>query len=241
MSAPPSSGRSDRPRGVAVELCGVPGSGKSHLTRAVLTELSERGISARDASLVAGREARASRLWRKARGVARAATLRPGLAVATARAVRAAGVDRREQLARTVNLLAHRTIADRASRQAQVVLVDQGIVQELASVGLTGDLDRCLPILPTALTATDLLVVVTVDAPTAAARLEGRATGESRVEVLRGSDLVAALDQQAQALERLAEELPGPGRVVHVEHADGETHAVAGHLADQVAALVQRP
>ena len=240
MSAPRSSAGSDGSRGVAVELCGIPGSGKSHLARAVVGELAGRGIRARDASLVAGQQARAGRLGRKAWGGVRAVATRPRLAVATARAVRAARVDRRELVARTVNLLAHRTIADRAARQAQVVLVDQGIVQELASVGLTGDLDRCLDVLPPELAATDLLVVVTVASPTAAARLEHRATGESRVERLRGGDLVTALDQQAQALERLADELPGPAQVVHVVHRDGETPAIAADLADRLEDLLRR-
>ena len=234
-----SSVGSDRRGGVVVELCGLPGAGKTVLAEALVAELRRRGIPARDASFAAGRAARWTRLARKAGLVALGAVAEPTAAARSARAVRQAGVSRREVVARTVNLMASRRLATDAARAPGVTVIDQGVVQELGSVAMTGDLDRAAAALPPGYMATDLVVVVHVDPDEAARRLGRRASGESRLERFTGDALVDELAAHAVRLDEVVRRaVEGPVR--RVDHADGRTAQAAIEVADAAEEALNR-
>jgi hypothetical protein len=221
--------------GYVVELCGVAGSGKSRLAAALVAALLERGVSAVDASFRATAEARSGRLTRKAGLVLASIASSPWRAGVTARAVASAGTGRRELLARTVNLVATDRLVRRGRADDVVSVLDQGLLQELGSIGVSGAAELTAARLHTDHARADLLVVVEVDGEEAVARLRQRGTGESRVERIPG-DPREALERQEEWLERLIGIVVEECSVVRVRHDDGATPEVANALADLVVA-----
>jgi len=225
--------------GTVVELCGLPGAGKSTIARAVVASLRVRGVPTTEVMAPLGPAAsRAERLRRKAGVVGRGLVAPGGPAIVGNVAFRSDQADGRDRLARPVNLLVVRDAVRRAHRRAGVHVLDQGPVQEWWSAALRGDEDRVLEWAaadpnPRA----DLLVRVDAPIPVLHERLTRREQRQSRLEAVADADLDAALRRGADLLDavcaRLATGAAGAPRVVRVDGcdraaADVVTEAVLG-------------
>jgi hypothetical protein len=191
---------------VIIELCGVPGSGKSTVAHGLVTELRRRGHAASlPLEEVSPRRPRGERLRRK---LTRAATEVAGHPRASARTVQA--VRRSHQptwravAIRSLNWLVLRAAMRRASTTPGFHVFDQGIVQELCSLGFAGDAAAAIDIADpgAALLAPDLIVVVESDLGLADLRLAARPGRESRVEAA-GPGRRRELERQAELVEAM--------------------------------------
>lgn len=172
--------------GFVVELVGVPGSGKTRLTRTLATGLERHDVPvAQPQRRFYSSVAPGLRLSRKA-----LACLSVGAAAPRHTARLAAGLARSSQgrpadvASRLVQLLVAESVAREAARHAGVSLVDEGVVQALWSVGLRGDVAPVLDLLDglAPAPAADLLVVLRVPEDLALARLSGRPSRHSRIQ-----------------------------------------------------------
>ena len=211
--------------GFVVEFCGLPGGGKSTLARTVVAQLRLRGVPTTEVMARLGPDAaRAGRLSRKVAAMVTAAA-EPGSArLAVNVGFRSGQHDRRDQLARPVNLLVVRHSVRRARRRRGVHVLDQGPLQEWWSAALRADEGRVL-----ALAAIDPAeradLVVRVDAPVEVlvARLEARGPRQSRLEGLEFEARARELERGEALLSTLCEQLVySPGvRVPDVLRVDG--------------------
>ena len=189
-----------------IELCGVPGAGKSTIAQELVNELHSLG---RAASLpleeVSPRRPRSRRLRRKLRRAAVEAAGHPLASARTVRAVmRSRQPTRREVAIRSLNWLVLRAAMRRASTMAGFHIIDQGLVQELCSLGFAGDAGSAIDVADpgVGLLAPDLILVVEVELGLADQRLAARPGRESRVEG-DGVDRRHELERQAELVEEL--------------------------------------
>lgn len=221
---------------LVIEFCGLPGAGKSTLCQTVATRLRAAGIEVVERGLPPGRQARARRLATKAATLLAAAMLAPRSLAAVARAAWSSGLRGREWLARTVNIVVlHRRMRPVTGA---VVLVDQGVIQEVVAAGLTADgpsLARQLP--ETCGSGVDVVVRVDVSIAVSARRLEERGTGESRLEQFEDSARADALRRAGDALDEVLERRTTGADVWQV---DGAAPESAGALTDAICARIRR-
>jgi thymidylate kinase len=191
---------------VIIELCGVPGAGKSTIAHELVGELHRLGQAASlPLEEVSPRRSRSHRLRRKLR---RAAVETAGHPLASARTVRAVmrsrQPSRRDVAIRSLNWLVLRAAMRRASTTVGFHVIDQGLVQELCSLGFSGDAGSAIDVAdPGAeLLAPDLILVVEVELGLADQRLAARPGQESRVEG-EGVDRHRELERQAELVEEL--------------------------------------
>lgn len=197
--------------GVVVELCGLPGAGKSTLARAVVARLRLAGLPTVDVMAPLGPSAaRGARSRRKAAVLARALAEPGSLRIAADLASRSGQQAWRDRVARPVNLLVVRHEVAKARTARGYHVLDQGPVQEWWSAALRADAERVL-----AWAATDPApradLVVRIDAPTEAlvARLTRRAVRQSRLEGLDRGALAAELERGRELLDVVC------GQLVH--------------------------
>lgn len=220
---------------VVVELCGLPGAGKSTLARALVARLRLAGVPTADVMAPLGPDAgRAGRLVRKAVAAA-VGLVEPGVGVVTA----AAGQrDPRDLVARPGNLLVVRHALRRSRRRQGVAVFDQGPVQEWWSAALRArDREGVL-----AAAAADPVpradVLVRVDAPVEVLveRLERRAVRQSRLEALDRDELRAVLGEGSELLDRLTQRrsVAGGAREGGPIVVDGLDPAAVQRVADEV-------
>lgn len=217
---------------LVVEFAGLPGCGKSTLCRSVVAALQDAGVDAADRSLPAGATGRGRRLARKASALLRSTAAHPARSARLARACRRSGLAGRELVARTGNLAVLRAQMQGSARD--VVLFDQGLVQELASVSVTADHHALASDLPDGWWP-ERWVIIRVRTPvdTVVDRLRRRGTAESRMEALGGTALLAALERFETALDGLAGALDRPPPGVEIWEVD------TGAL-DSVAVVAER-
>jgi hypothetical protein len=233
----PSRTRSAHP--LRVELAGIPGAGKTRLSRSLAAGIAAQGLTVTgpDRSMTPAVRA-SSRIARKALAAVTVALAEP---VVTARMGRAVLRSRQPGPADVAGRflqwqVAQSLLADRHDG-ADVQIVDEGPVQCLWSLGLRGDPDPALRVLEAAVRwrSADLLVVVRTDPEVAAARLSTRRSRHSRVQALPLPDQLAELlrgDLLLDGLVRWWGSTTGrPDRVVEV---DG-TYTGVEHHGDLVA------
>jgi adenylate kinase family enzyme len=203
--------------GTVVEFCGLPGAGKSTIARGLVASLRLQGVPTTEVMAPIGPTApRATRVRRKTAVVARAIVGPGGVAVATNLGVRSGQADRRDRVARPVNLLVVRDAVRRARGRAGVHVLDQGPLQEWWSAALRGDAARVLR-WAAADPAPRADLVVRVDTPTdvLVERLGRRVERQSRLEASDGPALAAELARGGRLLDALCEQLvhsPGTHR-----------------------------
>ena len=169
-----------------IELCGIPGAGKSFLARQLVAEFRRRG---RSGTLILEPVGPSRPKWERVlrRSVRAGAelTAHPVSSLAAVVAIATSGQpSKRDVAARSVNWLVLQRGLRRARRMNGVHLVDQGLVQELCSIGYRGDPSRMLSRSdpgPSRL-GPDHLVIVDVDPVLAGHRLGQRAGSQSRIE-----------------------------------------------------------
>ncbi len=197
--------------GVVVELCGLPGAGKSTLARAVVARLRLAGIPTVEVMAPLGPSAaRGARSRRKAAALA-GSLVEPGsIRIAADLVVRSRQHSWRDRVARPVNLLVVRHEVAKGRRAPGFHVLDQGPVQEWWSAALRADADRVL-----AWAATDPApradLLVRIDAPVGVLleRLARRAVRQSRLEGLDRDALAAELGRGEALLDVLC------GQLVH--------------------------
>lgn len=213
-----------------MELCGLPGAGKSTLARRL------GGASADDVVLVDARVAAAAplpvRLGRKLVLVGREAATSPWQEVMTARAL-LRGQSGRDRLAVPAQWLLARRLLDQAHRAVgTAAVVEEGLVQALWTAGVLRrggpDADGLLDLASSA-SRPDLVVHLQVSVATVLTRLRSRGSRHSRVQHLPPAEQLITL--------RHGEDLLGSLLQGWQQRAYGDVLVVSGDDGDPVGAV----
>lgn len=226
-----------------IELCGVPGAGKSHLTKELAQELRRAGQQVElPLEPVSPRCRTSVRLLRKLGWASRELVTHPVASALAVRAVsRSAQGSIRTIVVRSLNLVVLRSCLRRARGRHGTHIVDQGLIQELGSLAYCGDGEAAMGATdpgPDRL-APDVILVVDVDIDVADRRLDARAGTESRIE-RAGTDRRAQLDRQEHLLSGLLDSwIDRFGAIVptRVHRVDNSTDGSSPDLTELVAAV----
>jgi hypothetical protein len=240
--------------GYVVELFGLPGSGKSYLTKELLRISADIGLPMnlpveRVGPAVPSLPRRARKL-----GLAAGQVLqRPVPSFTTMRSIVMNQRPHTEGLGRCVQWAITQRLLTSAGRSPGVHLFDEGLLQSLWSVGLRGDVTPMLRSLEQRsgrYAMPDLVVTVHASIDEIEDRLAARLSRHSRLqehmdpivrrrELGRGAELVGSL---VAWWEHIA---PGPGRLIEIRNDPGrDLHAEAVALLDMIASrahLASRP
>lgn len=237
-----------RPRPLVVEFTGLPGAGKTALSRAVAQHLRQRGIrvieiggSYPDTSTAV----RARKILRVLSGILR----RPRYAYRCARAVWGS---RQRSVLDAIKTLHNWLFVSRLMHETCpgecVLLFDEGIYQALWSIGYSarnGALSTVADELHHFFARPNLVVMVETSPPTAAHRLTSRPFGGSRLERPRDNN-PAAFHRAIQKWEELKELIvrvssePGEPDVVVLDNTCDGVQANAAKLAQDIERLYER-
>jgi hypothetical protein len=221
-------------RPVRIELAGIPGAGKTRLSRALAAGIAAHGLTVvgPDRSMAPSVGA-PRRIARKAAAAASVALSEPGVTARLARAVLGSGQPGLPDVAgRFVQWQVAQALLAAGTAAADVQLQDEGPVQCLWSLGLRGDVEPALRVLESSAgwRSADLLVVVRIEPAAAAARLATRRSRHSRIQALPATDQLAELVRGELLLDRLvswwARTVGSPERVLV---ADGTHTGVERH------------
>lgn len=227
-----------------VEMLGLPGAGKSALSREVCLVLRERGVPAGIADArVSAAVPRARRVRRRTAAAARSAVRRPGWTLSSAASIASmrqpAGRDTASVLAQW---LAVCDLAARARARPGVHLLEEGPLQTLWTLGLRSPdalPHRLLEAWPRA-AAPDVVVLLDVPLAVVEERLMRRSSKHSRSQQLPPDLLRAELHRGQKLLEVLAAPTATP--VVRLSGDDETTAAgLAGLLADVLSPCPRTP
>ncbi len=235
-----------------IELCGVPGAGKSSIASELVTELRGHGLTA-SLSLedVSPRTPRPRRLTRKVMWASIETVRHPRESARVIRAVVRSGQRARSDVAiRSLNWLVLRAALRRARATVGFNVIDQGLVQELCSLGYGGDAGSVIDIAdPGAnLLAPDLILVIDVEPAIADQRLADRPGRESRIEA-NGIDRRRELERQgalieellAAWLDRYGDLVPTTTRRIVNGHGPIDIHDLVAYLRLQNGAEAKEP
>jgi len=197
---------------VVVECLGLPGVGKSHVTRLLAARLATTGVPAGSALLSINHDyGRWRRIVRKSGMGAVEVTRAPRRALRVARMLMRSGQQSRVDVVRLAyNWFVYAALVRRARSQPRVELLDEGLFQLLWSAGFAGR-DRAIHDCAAALVETNGAtpdVVVLVEAPVNAIlnRLERRSSGGARIDRMTIGVRHAALDRGAGLLAEVLSE-----------------------------------
>lgn len=227
-----------------VELCGLPGTGKTTLAAQVAAELTERGQRCKIADVaMSAAVSRSRRLQRKAVGVGAQIARHPVRSADAARWIAASRQESaRDAVAGLAQWLTVQQTIRAARREGGVQLLEEGIVQTLWTVGLRARRDvvrRLLGGTPAA-TRPALLVVVEAPVDVVSDRLTGRVSRHSRTQGLDAAAQAAELRRGQELLEKLTTWASIETQVVNN---DGRTtvSALATVVADRVDRITGPP
>jgi hypothetical protein len=220
--------------GLVVELCGLPGSGKSVLAAHTCAALRRSGVDAVVADLPVSAAAPASaRVRRKVLAAAVAATAEP---VATGRAIRVVASSRptpRDGLGLLAQWLTVQQLQRRARARPGVWLLEEGSVQTVWSLALRAsapgaDVAGLLEVRPP-----DLVVVVEAPLDVLLRRLDDRPSRHSRTQRLAADRRGAELVRGRLLLDRLVDSLPCD-RFTVPNDGSVPVEELGGHIAEWV-------
>jgi len=196
-------------RPLVVEICGLPGAGKSAIAAHTCRALLSSGIAAQVADLpMSAAAAAAARVRRRAASAAAEILSRPVESARAARLAVATSPSPRDGVALLAQWLTVQRLA--ARHRHGVALIEEGPVQTLWSLALRArrdtldDMRRCLA----AGSGSDLVVVV--DAPTDVLlnRLDLRSSRHSRTQLLAPACRGPELEHGRRLLDLLITDLP---------------------------------
>jgi hypothetical protein len=199
--------RPDRPPTV-VELCGLPGVGKTWVADRLVAALGEVGIVARRDDRGVGPDVGAGvRLVRKARLIVSTAVVQPATSARAVLRIAAGQHGGRDAVARPVQWLVNQGVLARARRGTGVHLLEEGLVQALWSVGLRGGVERLLGVLETSVAWEEPDLVLVVEAPLddVRGRIVARSSVHSRTQRLPEAGLLRELQRGDELLRDLLE------------------------------------
>lgn len=190
---------SEQPRaGMVVELCGLPGCGKTTIASALAEQLRSQGVDA----FVAGSHVSASapllpRLFHKAVSVMAVLAASPSAESRAARALAPGQSSARDSIAVPVLWWTRKRVLARSRRSGGLAVLDEGLVQALWSAGLRspGTLPSTLVELAESAVRPDVVVHVDVPHRLAVDRLAARRSKHSRVQRLPEKDQLPALQR----------------------------------------------
>ncbi len=235
--------------GVAVEFLGLPGVGKSSLSRCVAEILDrERLPVAEPTYRLDHGPSPLERAMRKSWHVAREIVAHPGYAAQSAAALR---TTRQESAAllctMTFNWLLVSALMRRARRSSGVTLFDQGIFQALWSIGLgsaAGAIRGMGRVLEGSAPTADAVIVLEASTERVARRLAERRGRDSRADRWAADDAArfsrsVALLAEVEELLRAAGRRSGGPRVIRVRNeSDSDLEANAAEVAGWVRRLL---
>ena len=217
-----------------IELIGLPGCGKSHISVLLAERLRNAGIPALEPSRRIGHGRPLPRLAAKSACALAFLLLHPINTIRTVLAVAHTRQTSLKNLAKSkFNLLFVRGLFVLFQRKNRVVLLDQGLVQGCASVHFSASRPLAQVFLAS-LPVPELVLHIRADRETVIRRLGKRVTGAgSRVE----ENPIAQLSRYAEALESLLDSPPlGTARIIEIwnngdgENLDNELDAVVEQL-----------
>ncbi len=187
------------PHSVIVEFSGTPGVGKSYIADRLLAALQGNGHDAHDGlRAVAATLPSRTRALRKIRVAGLELVRSPIEATRIIRALVKSGQPPKDLVKLAQNWLVVRSTMRSARRFGGIHLFDQGVIQQLCSIGFRGDWKPCLDRARPGRGRLGPDVIIRVTAPNAlnAERLDTRSAHHSRVEGLSPDERAAELAKQ---------------------------------------------
>lgn len=194
---------------MVVELCGLPGAGKTTIARALAEQLRSQGVD----TWVADEHVSASaplvpRLFHKAVSVAAALSATPTAELRAARVLGSGQSSVRDMIALPVLWWTRKHVVARSRRSSGVATLEEGLVQALWSAALRSTANPSQSLVDLAESATRPDVVVHVDVPPRLAleRLSSRPSRHSRVQRLAEEDQLSAMRHGEAVLSEILSE-----------------------------------
>ena len=189
-----------------VEFSGTPGVGKSYVADRLLAALRVGGHDAHDGlRMVAATLPSRTRALRKIRVAGVELVRSPVEALRIMRALARSGQPPKDLVKLAQNWLVVRSTMRSARRFGGVHLFDQGVIQQLCSIGFRGDWRPCVDCAQPGRGRLGPDVIIRVTAPGAlnAERLDTRSAHHSRVEALSPDERSAELSKQDASLTEI--------------------------------------
>ena len=231
---PPPSPTPRSPAGLVVELCGLPGAGKTTIANALAELLRRDGVQVTVVDeRVSAAVPRPLRIVRKARAAARVLAAAPFAESRAARVLGRGQTRPRDMVAVPVQWWVTKRLLVEGAASGGVAVLEEGLVQGLWTAGLHSQRTSSVELVRLASHGVlpDVVVHVDVSPHEAVERLRARRSRHSRVQQLPQSEQLTVMRHGQDLLRELLDEWRGRELSdIVVVHGDGEERVV--QLAD---------